>query len=69
MLKENLFCLADLMPYSLPIAMYIFGSSNLFAVIKLWLSIVCFASFLFGLTALNAGHHHPDSYHDGDKLR
>ena len=33
----------------------------------LWIQLV--GSFFFGLIGLNAGHHHPDVFHDGDAPR
>lgn len=38
-------------------------------VIGRWLGIILWASFLFGVIGLNAAHHGPYIYHDGDALR
>lgn len=69
MTKTNLFQVSDLVSLSIPFAMLIFGNSNPFTVIKVWLQIIMVNSFIFHLIGLNAGHHHPDLVHDGDKIR
>lgn len=67
--NKNLFQYSDLVPLILPITMILFGNSNLFIVFRVWLQIILVNSFLFGLIGLNAGHHHPDNVHEGDKVR
>lgn len=67
--KKNLFEASDLVPLIVPLAMMTFGSSNPITVLKVWMQIVLTKSFLFGLIGLNAGHHHPDIVHEGDKIR
>lgn len=67
--KKNLFQNNDLVPLIIPIVMILFGNSNVFTVVKAWLQIILVCSFLFHLIGLNAGHHHPDLVHDGDKIR
>ncbi len=67
--KRNLFRLDDLIPFSLPLAMYIFGHSELIVVLKTWMLIVFVGSFFFGLIGLNAGHHSIHNVHEGDTLR
>lgn len=67
--KTNLFQTSDLVSLTVPLAMLIFGNSNSFTVFKLWLQIILANSFIFHLIGLNAGHHHPDLVHDGDKIR
>lgn len=67
--NANLFKPSDLVPLIVPAVMFVFGSSNPFTVFKVWLQIILTNSFLFGLIGLNAGHHHPDIVHEGDKIR
>lgn len=67
--KTNLFQSSDLVPLVIPISMLIFGNPNPFTVLKIWLQIIMITSFTFHLIGLNAGHHHPDLVHDGDKIR
>jgi fatty acid desaturase len=59
----------DLLAFTLPIAMYIFGNVNVAIVIKVWLSVVAGASVIFAITALNVGHHGTTIFHDGDQLK
>lgn len=63
--------LPEMLPFTVPMVMYVFGdaTAGLWCVIRIWLAIVCCSSFLFGWTAINAGHHHPEVFHDGDALR
>lgn len=67
--KTNLFQMSDLVPLAVPLAMLIFGNANPFTVLKVWMQIILTNSFIFHLIGLNAGHHHPDVVHDGDKIR
>lgn len=60
---------SDLMPLLLPVAMIVFGNASLFTCFKVWFQIILINSFMFGLVGLNAGHHHPDIVHEGDKIR
>lgn len=58
-----------LLPFTVPIlAFLITGESAAFcAVMFLWISVT--SGVHFGVIGLNAGHHHPDVFHDGDKAR
>lgn len=67
--KTNLFDISDLVPLIVPLAIIVFGNPNPFTVLKVWLQIIIANSFLFHLIGLNAGHHHPDVVHEGDKIR
>lgn len=67
--KVNMFEKSDLVPLVVPATMLMFGSTNVVIVAKVWMQIVLVNSFVFGLIGLNAGHHHPDRVHDGDKVR
>lgn len=67
--KKNLFQTNDLVPLAVPVLMLALGNSNPFAVFTTWLQIILVCSFMFHLIGLNAGHHHPDLVHDGDKIR
>lgn len=67
--KKNLFQSSDLVPLIVPLAMIVFGNPNPFTVFKVWTQIILANSFIFHLIGLNAGHHHPDIVHEGDKIR
>lgn len=58
----------DLIPFTVPVIMLVFTSSQLFVVLKLWIFILVSASFCFGVIGLNAAHHHDQTIHDGDHL-
>ncbi|XP_055539793.1 cytochrome b5-related protein-like isoform X2 [Wyeomyia smithii] len=67
-LGRNTFFADDLIAFILPTFMYLVDSSSIMTVLKLWIVILLVTSFLFGLTGLNAAHHHPDIFHSGDKI-
>lgn len=49
--------------------MFIFSNSPLTHVLVQWCRIIGISSFLFALIGLNAAHHIPTIYHDGDARR
>lgn len=59
----------ELMPLAIPFVMCWLSGSSLIVAIKSYLIILMGSSFYFSLIGLNAGHHHPESVHDGDALR
>lgn len=59
----------DLIPFTLPTLMYIFGNSDVMIVLKFWFFIITLSSFMYGVVGLNAGHHHNEVFHDGDELK
>lgn len=67
--KKNRFERSDIIPLIVPLVMILFGNTNLFTVLIVWLQIILVCSFIFGLIGLNAAHHHPDILHEGDKTR
>lgn len=67
--KKNRFETSDAIPLIVPFAMHLCGDANLFHVLTVWLQIILTSSFIFGWIGLNAGHHHPDIVHEGDKVR
>lgn len=67
--KKRPFYWDDLVPLALPIAMLLFASNDILFVAKYWLFIVWMGSGFYGFIGLTAAHHHPDTYHDGDKMR
>lgn len=71
LLSEKIVNLPELMPFTVPLIMYAFGEVSVgwWSVVRLWLAIVCSSGLMFGLTAFNAGHHHPEVFHDGDAVR
>lgn len=61
----------DLLPLTLPLVMYYGsgGSASLLLCIRQWISMTTIASFAFSVIGLNAAHHDPEIYHEGDKNR
>jgi fatty acid desaturase len=59
----------DLLTFTLPLAMFLFGTFNLIIVLKIWFSVVAVASVSYMVVALNAGHHGTTIFHDGDELK
>lgn len=66
--EKNTLALDDLLPFTLPLAMFLFGKNDLSSVLTMWIFIVFFGSFFFSSIAINAGHHHPEISHEGDEL-
>lgn len=68
--RKNTFYLDDFFPFIVPVIMYIFGGDKTVGdVLKWWFIIIAIGGFAFSVIGLNAGHHHPETVHDGDKLR
>lgn len=60
----------DLIPFIVPLSMFWFGGDHtLFEAFKLFAIIVLSSGLELGFIAVNAGHHHPEVYHDGDPVR
>lgn len=60
----------ELIPFALPLIMYLFGGDNSFgSALKLFLIAILAGGFIFGIIGFNAGHHHPSVLHDGDPIR
>lgn len=56
----------NLIPFSIPCTMLLLSDAGLTEVLATWLAVVLFASFMFACIGLNAAHHHPYIFHDGD---
>ncbi|XP_014480430.1 PREDICTED: cytochrome b5-related protein-like [Dinoponera quadriceps] len=67
-LEYGVFEFRDVIPFLLPFTLSLFAPDILVA-LKLWLTMILTSSFLFGFVGLNAAHHHPDIFHDGDIYR
>jgi fatty acid desaturase len=60
--------LDDFITFTVPLAMVVLTPASALVVFKQWSIIITMASFCFALIATNAGHHHDETVHDGDKL-
>ena len=58
----------ELIPLTIPASMLLSGVPIIQALIWWNIIIIC-GSFIFGFIGLNAAHHHPQIFHDGDKPR
>nr|CAD7423342.1 unnamed protein product [Timema monikensis] len=59
----------DALSFIIPVVMMFCGGSGLKDTLLLWSTVLISSSFFFGLIGLNAGHHHPEVFHDGDTPR
>jgi len=66
--KEQVFNVDELIPFLLPLTMSLVAP-NITIALKLWLIIFLISSTMFSMIGFNAGHHHPDIFHDGDIFR
>ncbi|KAI9585947.1 cytochrome b5-related protein [Glossina fuscipes] len=59
----------DLLTFTIPLSMYLCSDLTLFMCLRQWLFIIMVASFAFCVIGLNAAHHDPKIYHEGDAIR
>lgn len=69
LLKSNVMHWHDVVALTLPLSMLIFSQLTLFEITQRWLFLNLVASFCFAAIGLNAAHHEPEIYHDGDANR
>ncbi|KAF2892875.1 hypothetical protein ILUMI_13292 [Ignelater luminosus] len=60
---------SEIIPFTLPLSMYLVSGQPLLLTIGMWLFIVTFGSLWFGVVGFNAAHHAPEIFHDGDAPR
>ncbi|XP_075220337.1 cytochrome b5-related protein-like [Lycorma delicatula] len=53
----------------IPSVIYLFSGSSLLHCLEMWFLILTSGSLFFGFVGINAAHHHPDIFHEGDKPR
>lgn len=63
------FAIDDILPFTIPVAMYLCGNETYGVVLKMWVVMLAAGGFFFGLVGFHAGHHHHHVTHDGDQLR
>ncbi|KAH8279636.1 hypothetical protein KR018_011673 [Drosophila ironensis] len=69
LVRKNIMYLDDLLPFVLPIFLYLSTGVGLKATLVSWQIIVAIGSFLFSFIGLTAAHHDPRILHDGDAQR
>jgi fatty acid desaturase len=65
---QKIFHFDDLIGFSVPVAMYFLGKSDLIDVLKCWNLILMFGGIFFGIIGITVGHHTPETTHEGDEL-
>lgn len=60
---------AELLIFVIPAILIFCGNMSIFSVLICWLIIVMTNSFVFAVIGLNASHHYPDNFHDGDHIK
>ncbi|KAF4520005.1 hypothetical protein B566_EDAN007153 [Ephemera danica] len=62
--------LTDLLPFTIPSAMLLCSpQGQMLSTLYLWAKVVMGGSFYFTLVGINAAHHHPYIFHEGDAVR
>ncbi|XP_059471566.1 cytochrome b5-related protein-like [Neocloeon triangulifer] len=60
----------DLIPLIIPLVMLRYApEGHIISTLLLWVTIVLSGSFVFAVVGINAAHHHPEIFHDGDTPR
>jgi hypothetical protein len=59
----------DFIPLVIPLLMYVYADCGITGVVFMWTWILLVSSFVFGFIGVNAAHHHPELFHDGDAPR
>ncbi|KAM7351849.1 cytochrome b5-related protein-like [Cochliomyia hominivorax] len=67
--KSNIMYWHDIICLSLPLSMYLCSDQTLLWCLRQWLYITAITSFSFCFIGLNAAHHDPKIYHEGDTCR
>ncbi|XP_045446994.1 cytochrome b5-related protein-like [Melitaea cinxia] len=65
---KNHFRWHDCVGFITPLWMYLVSGASLYDVFIMWLWIVCTGSFVFATIGINAAHHHPQIFKDGDQV-
>lgn len=65
--KDKIFYKEDFIPFLVPLAMLLFGTSDVLQVIKMWCLIISFGGLWFGAIGITVGHHTPEVVHEGDE--
>lgn len=57
------------LPFTVLAGMYITNEESFVNCLLMFMWIIVIGSICFGWIGLNAAHHHPDIFHDGDATR
>lgn len=58
-----------IIPFMIPTLTYTFGGQPFIDTMLIWSWIILIASTHFAIVGVNAAHHRPDIFHDGDSPR
>jgi len=67
--KTNIMFWHDFIPFILPLFLYMTTGAPVLLIVKKWMLMIIASSFIFHLIGLNAAHHDPKIYHEGDATR
>lgn len=56
-------------PFSILVLSYLVTGQSAWFCAFMYLWVITVASVHFGVVGVNAAHHHPDIFHDGDAIR
>lgn len=60
----------EFLPFVVLIAMWMLGGDHSFTMaLKMFGIILVSGGIFYGTVAIHAGHHHPNTLHDGDAIR
>ncbi|CAG9773970.1 unnamed protein product [Ceutorhynchus assimilis] len=68
-LKSKVTAWPTLLPFTIPVLAWLLTGQPVMFCFGMFLWIVIMGSIHFGIVGLNAAHHHPDIFHDGDATR
>ncbi|XP_039952268.1 cytochrome b5-related protein isoform X2 [Bactrocera neohumeralis] len=66
---NNIMYWHDILSLSIPLTIFLFSDLSLLLSLRQWVFITMIASFAFCVIGLNAAHHDPEIYHEGDAAR
>ncbi|KAF5293581.1 hypothetical protein FQA39_LY03066 [Lamprigera yunnana] len=66
MIRYRQFQKSLLIPYIVPLMMYCLTGTSLLKIVIMYAWIIVTGSAYFAFIGLNVGHHHPNTFHDGD---
>lgn len=68
--KKDVLLLEDLIPFVVPLTMYLFGGDyTLYETLTMYAIMLIFSGLVLGVIIMRVGHHHPEVFHDGDPVR
>ena len=69
MAQQKLYFWDEIIALAPPIAMYLFGNSNIIQIISMWIYILTVGSLIYGFVSTTDGHHYTSTIHEGDEIQ